>query len=351
MNEENKIEDSDTATLEVNSTEVDKEKENKTLFIINIVVNTIFYIFIFLLLMFSISQIRGSSDDKVKNVFGLGYENVLSDSMYVKDRKGSVYNVVDESRHHNLKSSFDKGDLIWVNTLSGKEKKKLKIGQIVTFWDTQSANPTSNPNGFLNTHRIVDIIYDSEGSVSSLVMQGDMWRGTAYDYEIYMTNHSEIPYYTNQQTLLSGEYVQIIGLDVVRAKYTGHWDNAGTFVNWLSNPKKGFIFVIFIAAGFLIFEMFMVIKNVMAIKSEKLGVKADAEKEALKEEMAKSLEDERERIRAELLAELQAKQAQENKAAELSTEEENQVENNEEPDVDEDSLEATIDENDKEDAE
>lgn len=337
---------------EVEVSTVNAEKRNRTLFIINIVVNVIFYFFIFILLMFSISQIRGSSDDKVKNVFGIGYESVKSDSMWVSSDNGLT--IIDESRARNTKSSFQKGDLVWVKTLNSKQRKNQKIGNIVTFWDTKDAGGV----GFLNTHRIVGIIYNSKGDVSSYILQGDVYRGSDSDWilieESYQNGDISTEDYNSM--LYKGQFqadyiIQVVSPDLLRAKYTGHWDNAGSFVNWLSNPKKGFIFVIFIAAGFLIFEMFMVIKNVMAIKSEKLGVKADAEKEALKEEMAKSLEDERERIRAELLAELQAKQAQENKAAELSTEEENQVENNEEPDVDEDSLEATIDENDKEDAE
>lgn len=295
-----------------------KSTSEKVLSIVNIVVNSIFYFFIFLLLLFSISQIRGSSDDKVKNVFGLGYESVLTDSMYVKDRKESTFNVVDEKSHKNLKSSFDMGDLVWVKTVSGKEATKLKVGQIITFWDTQSNNPTSNPKGFLNTHRIVDTVMYN-GTVQSYITQGDMFRGTAFEYSRYVETHiGSKDLGTIQYEMMQAQYIQIVDTEVVKAKYIGHWDNAGSAVRWLSNPKKGFIVVILFAGAFLIFEMFMVIKNVLALKAEKMGVKAEEDKQALKDEMAKSLEQERERMRKELLAELQAQQGGEAKPDEKS---------------------------------
>lgn len=256
--------------MEINS--IDKRK--KALYITNIVVNSIFYFFIFLLLLFSISQIAGSKEGKVKNVFGLGYEIVLSDSMT---------------------PTFEKGDLVWAST--NFKTSKLKVGDIITFWDTESAK-----DPFLNTHRIVDIIYNqSDNSISCFVLQGDIYKSYK-DGMYYYDNCTE-----EEKTLMryTQEVVQIVNPDQVKAKYISHWDGAGNFVNWLSNPKKGFVLVIIFTGLFLVFEMFMVIKNVMEIRTAKLQEANEAEKE----EMKKSLDEEREKMKAELLAQLRAEQA------------------------------------------
>ncbi|MCR5705898.1 MAG: hypothetical protein K6G48_03750 [Acholeplasmatales bacterium] len=274
---------------------LDKEsKKKKALYITNIVVNSIFYAFIFILLLFSISQIAGSKNGKVKNVFGLGYEVVASNSM---------------------SPTFDAGDLIWVNT--SFKASKLKIGDVVTFWDTVSENPTSNTEGFLNTHRIVDFVYATDGSISAYVLQGDIYKGTAEDYNSLTDAEKALAIYTYQYT--SGPIQIVQSSSDIKAVYIGHWSGAGNFINWLSNPKKGFVIVVLFTGAFLIFEMFMVIKNIMDIKTAKMSANQEAEKE----EMKKSLEEEREKMKAELLAQLRAEQeaaAKEN--AETKTDEE-----------------------------
>lgn len=257
-----------------------ESKKKKALYITNIVVNSIFYAFIFVLLLFSISQIAGSKNGKVKNVFGLGYEVVASNSM---------------------SPTFDTGDLIWVNT--NFKTSKLKIGDIVTFWDKVSENPTSNTEGFLNTHRIVDFVYATDGSISAYVLQGDIYKGTADDYNSLTDAEKSLAIYTYQYT--SGPIQIVQSSSDIKAVYIGHWDGAGNFVNWLSNPKKGFVLVIIFTGLFLVFEMFMVIKNVMEIRTAKLQEANEAEKE----EMKKSLDEEREKMKAELLAQLRAEQA------------------------------------------
>lgn len=262
-------------------TEEKKEKKKiSPTVIINIVVNTIFYIFIFLLLLFSISQIRGSKEGKVKNLFGLGYEVVASNSM---------------------EPYFEAGDLLWVHT--NFKQKQIKIGTIVTFYDTVSTNPNKDSKGFLNTHRVVDIVYNSEGKVAFYVLQGDIYKGTSEDYNILTDEQKPIVQYQYQYT--NGP-IQIVGIEKIRAVYSTHWDNAGNFINWLSNPKKGFVIIIICTAAFVLFEMFMVIKNIMEIKTQNM----QKENEISKEEMKKSLEEERERMKKELLEELKKEQEQ-----------------------------------------
>ena len=274
--EDKKDEDLDEANL----------KHKKTpLEIVNIVLNCIFYVFIFLLLLFSISQIVGSKAGHVKNVFGLGYETVLSDSMMPKDKT------------LKSKDSFSKGDLIWVNTLSKKEKNKLKVGDIVTFWDTVTERPNQK-RGFLNTHRIVDIKYGESNEIVAIVCQGDYYKGTTYDY-LAADDSKKAQLATNSYGAIQS--CQLISdMSLVKAKYIGKWNNVGTFINWLSNPKRGFIVVILIAVAFLLFEMFMVIKNLMSIKTAKLQKANDEDKQ----KMLESLAEEKEKMRQEILEQL-----------------------------------------------
>jgi signal peptidase I len=294
-NENNELNSSTSDVSTANELNLDNEptdtKGKKALRITNIVVNTIFYIFIALLLLFSISQIAGSKDNKVKNVFGLGYEVVASDSM---------------------SPTFKKNDLIWVKT--NFKEKDLKVGTIATFFDMYSTNPTSNSKGFLNTHRIVDIVdLNDDGKVDLYVLQGDYKKGTADDYSTWTDAQKEAAW--NNYQYASGPVQIVQSASDFKAIYIGHWDGTGSFINWLSNPKKGFILVIFITAIFLLFEMFMVIKNIMDIRTAKLI----ANKEVEKEEMKKNLDAEREKMKQELLAQLKAEQEANNNASNEST--------------------------------
>lgn len=256
--------------------------------------NCIFYLFIFLLLIFSITQITGSSDDQVNSIFGIGYENVLSNSMVVGT---SPYEIVDESRAIVKEDSFSTDDIIWVKKLSNnKKKRELEIGDIITFWDTVSSRPTGYDNGFLNTHRIVDFIYNSKGEITSFVTQGDQFLGTEHEYSYENPEDN-----TKLTEMVNNGYIQIVTLDAVRAKYIGKWSGAGGFFRWVSDPSKGFIIVIILPTiAFLLFEMFMVIKNIMNIRTQKLVTNASEEKEKMRLE----LESEKERIKQELLEQL-----------------------------------------------
>lgn len=268
-----------------------KTKKEKTFFILNIVLNSIFYLFILFLLIFAVTQIVGSKPHKVKNIFGLGYETVETNSMVV----GSTgEEIIDKSRAYMRKSSFDRNALVWVTTLNNKEKRKLKVGDIITFWDTVSYNE-QHPNGFLNTHRIVKVLVDEKtNSVTGFIVQGDCYLGTEYDFELA----------ENPNALTTTGKAQNIGLDVVKAKYIGHWDGTGKLLRFTQTGGGFALLIILPIVLFLIFEMFMVIKNMMALKAEKVSKNAEDEKQKLYD----SLQAEKERMRQELLEELKKEQ-------------------------------------------
>ena len=137
-------------------------KQNNVKKVINIVLNVLFYLFIVLLFVFAISNIRGKKNN-IPNIFGYGYLTVNSNSM-----------------RGDAKDCFEKGDIIVVNIASQKEIDNIKIGDIVTFEDLQmsktfddmgvsAAEQKSLTN--LNTHRIVDI-KETDGT-KYFIAQGD----------------------------------------------------------------------------------------------------------------------------------------------------------------------------------
>lgn len=114
--------------------------------IIKIVLTVLYYVFIVLLLSFSIITIASKGERDIPNVFGRGYLAVRTDSM-----------------NGDKEDSFAAGDLIYVRILNDKTREELKVGDIVTFYDYDLR--------FLNTHRIVEINETSTGK--SVVTQGD----------------------------------------------------------------------------------------------------------------------------------------------------------------------------------
>ncbi|MGI6787201.1 MAG: signal peptidase I [Acholeplasmataceae bacterium] len=126
---------------------MEQVKENSQLKrIVRIVLNVLYYVFIVVLLSFSIITIAARDPKKIPNVFGRGYLIVGSNSMST-----------------NREDSIDKGDLIYVRILNDKRREELKVGDIVTFYDYAISA--------LNTHRIVEINDTTAGK--SIVTQGD----------------------------------------------------------------------------------------------------------------------------------------------------------------------------------
>lgn len=208
--------------------------KTKTLKIVNIVLNVIFYAFIFCVLLFAISTISKKDQKHVASLFGNGYLVVQTDSMKW-----------DYETHKVKKENFDEGELILVKVLKDSEKDDLKVGDIITYYD-------ANING-LNTHRIVNVNVDSEtGKVISYTTKGDNTPG----YDIPNVNVS----------------------DVV-AKYNGsHSKFFGGIVGFISNPENpiGFILCIVLpAVVFLVYTVAMFIKSLLAVNTSK--VKNDKE--------------------------------------------------------------------------
>lgn len=231
---------------------------------LKIALNVVFYFIIAFLLIFSIMNINAKSNTDFPNIFGRGFLAVQSDSMTKVD---------------GLEISFEKGDLIYAKKLSSKEKMNLEVGQVIVYYDENLRS--------LNTHRIVYVLGDEDNKV--YFTQGNK----AYSYRPFDSEKLENNYGFNDY-----ETVQI---EMIRGLYTGKSTGTGATIQWLTNPKGGFIFCIILPTFlFLILEIFMVIKNIMALKQSKLELAAKEDKELLKAQ----LEEEKEALRKEILEQL-----------------------------------------------
>ena len=267
-----------------NQVKVQKTTKEKVVSILKLIGNIVFYVIIIGLLLFSIMNINaGSKNGGFPNIFGKGFLAVQTDSM---TRDGDK---LDELYADYEIGEFARGDLLYANVVNEKNINDLKVGDVVTFFDS-SINA-------LNTHRII-IVDIEDGKVTRVVLQGDLAASLSGVYDPTDPNKAQ-----QNQYLISSGNVQFIGgenLSLIKGKVTGIAKDFGTkleFVqqNWL------WLFVIPVLL-FLLVEVFFVVRNVMELK----GAKQKAELASDKEAMLAELEAQKEEMRKQILAELQA---------------------------------------------
>ena len=233
---------------------VEKPKNN-IMKALKITGNVLFYGLIFLLLLFSISNLSIKREGDIANIMGRGFLPVLSDSM-----EGSK------------KDSFDKGALVFVKLLNQEEKKSLEVGDVITFYDTSLRA--------INTHRIVMV------SDTYVVTQGDKAAASA----------QYVPGGDN-----TGIQYEVVTYANIKAIRTGHINGLGGAINYLQTPVGFALFVILPVVLLLAYQGFVLTKTLLAVNKEKNEAKHATDKEAL-------LEAEKERLRKELLEELKKEQ-------------------------------------------
>ena len=207
--------------------------------IVNVIVIVIFAIV--LLITIGIFTSRGKG---YTNLFGTAMVAVRSDSM-----------------EGEKEDSFNEGDLLFIRILkSDEEKKSLKEGDIISFYD-------SNKDGQINTHRIIKDYY-------------------ADGVEGYLTKGDKAPEGTTD------------GLNITASMIVGVYE--GHRVGWLGSvalffqSSTGFLVCVVLPALLLVaYCVYDVVKNV---------------RERNREKLAASVESEKERMRAEILAELEKKE-------------------------------------------
>ncbi len=257
---------------------------------VRIAFNVIFYAIILLVLLFSISNIRAKNEkDRIPNIFGIGYLNVLSDSM-----------------EGNYEDSFKAGDMIIVKTASEDRIANLKVGDIVTFYDNNLAANTGVSTA-LNTHRIVYI--DKEANLFYTVGDKAMKESNGFDISI-LTNDNCLNIL--QQTFGS-EGFQAFGSIEIRGIYSTKWEGFGKVIQTINNH---FVSIIILPiAALLLLEIAYLIYNIMKVREEKIKKNLQPEADLV------MTDDDKEKLKAELRAQLLAEMGVAAPAANESSEE------------------------------
>lgn len=222
-------------------------------------INIFFYIIIFVLIVFSIANMKLKEKNDIANVFGYGFISVLTDSM-----------------DGDQEDSFTVDDLLFVKLADDETRQSLQVGDIVTYYSLDI--PGLGVQGFI-THRIVEL-GEFEG-VPYVITQGDK-QGAPLDDPI---NVSE-----------------------VIAVNTSKLSNAGRTLKYLQTPTGFAIAVILPTFFILVYEAVLMVKNIMQVNKEKIENKMATEKEAT----LKTLELEKEKIRQQILEEMNAQKNQSN---------------------------------------
>lgn len=262
--------------------EIEIEKKNTPLFILKIVGNVLFYAVIITLLLFSIMNINaGSKNGGFPNIFGRGFLSVQSNSM---KRNGYLPEQYDEYEI----GEFEKGDLLLVKVVNSKNIDELELGDVITYFDKDLNN--------LNSHRIVNINKDTSGKLISFSIQGDFSASLKGIYDpsdpskalFNMTLEEQGDVFTFNST----------NFDLIKGVVTGVNSGAGKV---LENIQQNWLwYFVLPVLVFLLFEVFMVVKNIMDLK----GAKQKAELANDKEAMMADLEAQKEELRRQILAEM-----------------------------------------------
>lgn len=203
----------------------------------------LFYAIIFFVLIFTIANIQIKQNSDIANVFGSGFLSVQSDSM-----------------NSEQQDSFASGDVVLVKMLDQSLINELKVGDIVTYYDT-----TTNQ---LITHRIIEI-YIFEETIF-FQTQGDD------------SLQADIP----------------ITADEVLAVYQSSITGLGASLDYLQSPKGFAIFIIFPVLVILLIDSVRLFKNLSNFSK----IKSEARVKRSYKRILKSLENETNRIRHQIMS-------------------------------------------------
>ena len=159
---------------------MENEQTKNSKKVVGIVIDVILWLFVIFALIVTVIAVSANANAKnVPTVGGKCFLSVLTDSM-AGDKPESLTdengNAVDMSKKYN---GFKKGVLLISEYIAEDAAKidALEVGDIITFeWDI-------NENGYLdsgerNTHRIISISRNDDGTITSVVTKGDNSSGS-----------------------------------------------------------------------------------------------------------------------------------------------------------------------------
>ncbi|NLN50348.1 MAG: hypothetical protein GX149_01820 [Acholeplasmataceae bacterium] len=216
--------------------------------ILKIIGNVVFYVFILVLLLFSISNIATKKEDDIPAVFNRGFVNVLTDSMNGEEKGYKV-------------DSFKKDALVFVKLLNDQGRENLKVGDVVVFWHQLHPHEPAI-KGFV-IHRIIEI------NGNQIVTQGD-----------------------NQTT--NASITETNNIRSIKAIATGKVEGVGKPIKYLQTPSGFLIFVVGPLLIIVIFEIFILVRHILKRNKEKLELQLQLERDKLKEELLEEIKNKEE---------------------------------------------------------
>lgn len=268
-----------------------KTPKQKVFLGLRIAGNVLFYTVIIFLFLFSLMNINAGGKNGIPNLFGTGYLSVQSDSMNT-NVNSMTPDIKDDYKSYGI-GQFKTGDMVIVDILDDDDYADLKVGDVITFWDDKLEA--------YNTHRIVYLVKNEDGSINNLSAQGDK---SVQMYGLYdPSDDSKVE--DNFELEQRGEIQTFSQANIsnIKGKVTDIWYGKGKVLdNIRTNWLWYFVLPVLVL---LLFEVFMVVKNIMDLKGAKQKASLASDKDAMMAELAA----EKERMRQELLAELAAQQA------------------------------------------
>ena len=304
-----------------------KSAKQITLLVLKIVGNVLFYSVIVMLFIFSLMNINAGQKNGIPNIFGNGYLRVLSNSM-----DADINNLPEEYKSYKIKQFKTaeieevegktkytyKGDVVTVSMIGKSGFGKLKVGDVVTYWDpTFKFDDGKTADGAFVTHRII-YSHKENNKTTKIYVVGDKLVAERADVRETIENlrkYSDIFYSSEASAEEKQEaaskifdyenldYISMFSIDNyknVKAKVTGVNYKAGYTIIWIQ--KYWLIIFVIPLAIIMAVEIALVVRNIILLRREKNKSLALADHDA---QMA-DLQSEKERMRAELLAELRS---------------------------------------------
>ena len=117
--------------------------------VLKIILNVFIWIFVaFSAFMTVLSLAASTSPDGIPSLAGTAFMTVASDSM---------------------EDTIMTGDLITAKKLSDEQKKQLEVGDVITFYKDLDGDG----NEEINTHRIIEIVYEADGTTVAVTIGED----------------------------------------------------------------------------------------------------------------------------------------------------------------------------------
>ncbi len=255
-----------------------KEKTKKILSILGSIFQLVLVVIALIMSVVVIVYTYDREANELPSLFGISFLTVQSESMDYDGQNAQAYYKGEGAKYADA-AQFKKYDMIIVKEWAYGKSEDLKIGDVVTFYD--SSIPVTNAKGeqigWFNTHRIVDISEDG----MHVITRGD-------------NNLQDDP----EKSVASIKAVW------TGSKITG-W---GKIIDWIKDSTHFLLVIVLPLALLFFFNIFMFVRELVKHNVDKNSKNLAAEKAA-------AVEAAKQAAIAEYLASLEKQNAEENNAS------------------------------------